>query len=162
MAGTFEDIEDFGTDSGLFSDLSVRSLGKSQQGDPFQIHVKIPGQQGPRNLLDVGYGISQVLPIIVESALGSKGNLLLVQQPEVHLHPQAQAVLGTYLATSAGTGAVQYVIETHSDYIVDRVAMAVRDPEHPLKASDVSILFFEFAEQGVNLHNLKLSEGGQL
>lgn len=155
-------LRDFGRESGLFSDLSIRSLGKEQQGEPFQIQVGIAGQPGTRNLLDVGYGVSQVLPILVESALGPKGRMLLVQQPEVHLHPQAQAALGSFLATSAGTGAARYVVETHSDYIVDRVAMAIRDPKHPLAPNDVSLLFFEAEESGVRVHTLKFSETGDV
>jgi predicted ATPase len=88
--------------------------------------------------------------------------MLLVQQPEVHLHPQAQAALGSFLATSAGTGAARYVVETHSDYIVDRVAMAIRDPKHPLAPNDVSLLFFEAEESGVRVHTLKFSETGDV
>lgn len=155
-------LSDFGRESGLFSELSIRSLGKEQQGEPFQIQVGITGQPGTRNLLDVGYGVSQVLPILVESALGPKGRMLLVQQPEVHLHPQAQAALGSFLATAAGSGAARYVVESHSDYIVDRVAMAVRDPNHPLKANDVSLLFFEAEESGVRVHPLKFSDTGDV
>jgi len=156
-------LRDFGRKSGLFSELSIRSLGKEPQGEPFQIQVGIVGQPGTRNLLDVGYGVSQVLPIIVESALGPRGRMLLVQQPEVHLHPQAQAALGSFLATSAGNGAARYLVETHSDYIVDRVAMAIRDPKHPLRANDVSLLFFEAEKSGgVRVHSLKFSETGDV
>jgi len=155
-------LRDFGHESGLFSDLSIRSLGKEQQGEPFQIQVGIAGQPGTRNLLDVGYGVSQVLPILVESAVGPRGRMLLVQQPEVHLHPQAQAALGSFLAASAGNGAARYVVETHSDYIVDRVAMAIRDPKHPLTAKDVSLLFFESEESGVRVHALGFSETGDV
>jgi predicted ATPase len=155
-------LSDFGRESGLFSELSIRSLGKEPQGEPFQIQVGIVGQPGTRNLLDVGYGVSQVLPIIVESALGPRGRMLLVQQPEVHLHPQAQAALGSFMATSAGNGAARYVVETHSDYIVDRVAMAIRDPNHSLRASDVSLLFFEAEESGVRVHSLTFSATGDV
>ena len=155
-------LRDFGRESGLFSELSIRSLGKEPQGEPFQVQVGIVGQPGTRNLLDIGYGVSQVLPIIVESALGPRGRMLLVQQPEVHLHPQAQAALGSFMATSAGNGAARYVVETHSDYIVDRVAMAIRDPNHPLRASDVSLLFFEAEESGVRVHSLTFSATGDV
>ncbi|HVY41103.1 MAG TPA: AAA family ATPase [Polyangia bacterium] len=160
--GLSQALKKFGQESQLFSEVSVRSLGKEQQGEPFQIQVSIPGQKGPRNLIDVGYGVSQVLPILVESALGPKGQMLLLQQPEVHLHPQAQAALGTYLARAAGAGTAQYIIETHSDYLVDRIAMAIRDSEHPLKAKDVSLLFFEADESGICLHRLTFNENGEI
>jgi predicted ATPase len=155
-------IHRFGSESGLFSKVSVRSLGKEQEGEPFQIQVTLPGQKGPRNLLDVGYGVSQVLPILVESTVGRKNSLLLVQQPEVHLHPQAQAALGTFLARSAASGNVRYVIETHSDYLIDRVSMAIRDPRISIQADDVSLLFFENAKDGSRVHQLIFNERGDI
>lgn len=151
----------FGEASGLFDRVLVRSLGK--EGDPFQIEVGIPGQKGQRNLLDVGYGVSQVLPVLVEAALAPKGGTLLLQQPEVHLHPRAQAELGTLLATLAGApGGPQCIVETHSDYLVDRVAMAVRDPKNVLKADDVSLLFFQPDRTGVTIHPLRFDDRGNV
>lgn len=154
-------LEQFGEASGLFQKVLVRSLGK--EGDPFQIEVGIPGQKGHRNLLDVGYGVSQVLPVLVEAALARKTATLLLQQPEVHLHPRAQAELGTLLSTlTAGLQGPQCIVETHSDYLVDRVAMAVRDPRHPLSAQDVSLLFFQPDKTGVTIHPLRFDPRGNV
>jgi predicted ATPase len=155
-------LDQFGKTSGLFSSVSVRVLGKGDGGQPFQVQLEVPGQRGPRNLLDVGYGVSQVLPIVVESALSRKGQMFLVQQPEVHLHPRAQAALGTYFADVAAAGAARFVVETHSDFIVDRVSMAVRDPNSPLTKDDVSLLFFKAHAAGVRIHTLELDEQGQI
>lgn len=154
-------LERFGEASGLFEKVLVRSLGK--EGDPFQIEVGIPGQRGSRNFLDVGYGVSQVLPVLVEAALTPNGGTLLLQQPEVHLHPRAQAELGTLLSTlTAGPRGPQCLIETHSDYLVDRVAMAVRDPNHSLKPDDVSLLFFQPDRTGVTIHPLRFDARGNI
>lgn len=154
-------LERFGENSGLFDKVLVRSLGK--EGDPFQIEVGIPGQKGSRNFLDVGYGVSQVLPVLVEAALAPKGGTLLLQQPEVHLHPRAQAELGTLLSTlSAEPRGPQCIVETHSDYVVDRVAMAVRDPNHPLEPKDVSLLYFQPSGAGVTIHPMRFDTGGNV
>jgi hypothetical protein len=154
-------LERFGEASGLFRKVLVRSLGK--EGDPFQIEVEIPGQKGSRNLLDVGYGVSQVLPVLMEAALVPKGGTLLLQQPEVHLHPRAQAELGTLLSTlAASPQGPQCIVETHSDYLVDRVAMAVRDPKHPLGPDDVSLLYFQPSGTGVTIYPLRLDAGGDV
>lgn len=151
----------FGEASGLFDRVLVRSLGK--EGDPFQIEVGIPGQRGQRNLLDVGYGVSQVLPVLVDAALAPKGGTLLLQQPEVHLHPRAQAELGTLLATLTGaSGGPQCIVETHSDYLVDRVAMAVRDPAHPLTHEDVSLLYFHPRGAGVTIYPIRFDARGNV
>lgn len=154
-------LEAYGRACGLFDAISVRSLGT--RGDPFQIEVDVPGQRGRRNLLDVGYGVSQVLPILVEAALAPAEATLLLQQPEVHLHPRAQAELGTMLATLvADPEGPQCLVETHSDYLVDRVAMAVRDPDHPLQPQDVSLLFFCPSGTGVTIHPLRFDARGNV
>ncbi len=67
-------------------------------------------------------------------------SLLLIQQPEVHLHPRAQAALGTFFAELVASGRDTLLIETHSDYLIDRVRRQVS--KGILDASKVLILFF--------------------
>ena len=88
-------FEKFGKESGLFDEISVKPLGKTASG-PFQLQVRKSGRKakGPqRNLIDVGYGVSQVLPVITELLRHDALRMFLLQQPEVHLHPSAQAAL---------------------------------------------------------------------
>ena len=170
-------LETFGQDSELFDEISVRSLGKSD-GDPFQIQVRKPyrgrrndRRKGPwRNLVDVGYGVGQTLPLLVEllqidiplaSAWPAYRPLFLLQQPEVHLHPQAQAALGT-LFCQVAAGGRQLIIETHSDYIIDRVRMDVRDGTTGLKPEDVSILYFEPGDLAVKIHSIRIDKAGNV
>ena len=91
------DLEDFGRDSGLFDEIAVLSFGKTA-GSPFQVQIRKFGKRlkGPkRNLIDVGYGVSQALPILTELLREDSPKMFLLQQPEVHLHPRAQAALGS-------------------------------------------------------------------
>lgn len=91
---------------------------------------------------NVGFGISYALPIVV-AALAAPANddsLLIVENPEVHLHPSAQSAMGAFLARIAGSG-VQVVLETHSDHVVNGVRRAVA-LDHTLAAEDVVIQFF--------------------
>ena len=87
---------EFGRKSGLFDEVDIRKLGDSEN-DPFQIRVR-PGNanaQAPfRNLADVGYGVSQILPVLTELLRSDGPRMFLLQQPEIHLHPSAQAALG--------------------------------------------------------------------
>ena len=99
-------LEEFGENSGLFDEISVRSLGNSD-GDPFQLQIRKFGKRRkgrPRNLIDVGYGISQVLPTLTEVFRANGPSTFLLQQPEVHLHPSAQAALGTLFCSVAAGG----------------------------------------------------------
>lgn len=150
-------LREFGIKSGLFDQVDVIRKGK-KLSDPFQIGIKSGG--GEFNLIDVGYGVSQVLPVIVDTLQRSgKNDVFLLQQPEVHLHPHAQAELGSYFARQARKNG-RFVIETHSDYMVDRVRMEVR--RKTLRPQDVSLLYFERARQGAVIHNLDLDEDGSI
>lgn len=131
-------LVDFGQDSGLFRNITVKRLG-TKPGDPFQVQITVGGPSV--NLSDVGYGVSQSLPIIVESILRATNARILLQQPEVHLHPRAQAALGSFFARLVAEEHRQFVIETHSDYLIDRVRQEVA--AGVIRADAVSILFFD-------------------
>jgi predicted ATPase len=73
----------------------------------------------------VGFGLTQVLPIVVAAVSLAKGDILLVENPEVHLHPAGQALMGGFLAEIAAAG-VQVIIETHSDHVLNGIRRAVR------------------------------------
>lgn len=161
-------LEQFGRDAGLFDEVRVRHLGKTD-ADPFQIQVRKFSNRakGPfRNLVDVGYGISQVLPVVTEMLKDKGSSTLLLQQPEVHLHPSAQAAIGTLLcdiASISKQGArKQLIVETHSDFIIDRVRMAVADKDHPIKPEDVSIVYFERHGLDVQLHSIAVDSTGNV
>jgi len=129
-------LKEFGAKSGLFEQIEVIRKGQNKS-DPFQIGVK---SSGPTfNLVDVGYGVSQALPILVDILLHARDNaVFLLQQPEVHLHPRAQAEMGSFFARQASKNR-RFVIETHSDHLVDRIRMEVR--EKKLRPDDVSLLY---------------------
>lgn len=151
-------LDAFGKASGLFDSITVRQLGNTAS-DPFQIRVQIAGLS--QNLIDVGYGVSQVLPIIVDALRGRGPAIFLLQQPEVHLHPKGQAELATFLATVARTGRTRFIVETHSDHFVDRLRIDVRDRQI-IRPKDVSILFFERYAGEVNISPILLDEQGNL
>jgi hypothetical protein len=151
-----DSLHEFGESSGLFGSLRVKRLGKGI-ADPFQIQVNVGGRDF--NLSDIGYGVSQVLPVIVESILRREAAVLLIQQPEVHLHPRAQAALGTFF-TQVADGNRTFVIETHSDYLVDRVRQEVA--KGTIKSEDVQILFFDKPDLETKIHQLTIDENGNV
>lgn len=152
-------LASYGKDANLFSKLQVKRLGK-KAGDPFQLLVSI--DRYAFNLRDVGYGVSQVLPILVDTLTAPKGQTFLLQQPEVHLHPRAQAALGSLLVEQAARRGQTFIVETHSDHLVDRVRMDIRDGRSPLKAKDVVILYFERSAGRATVHPITIDEKGNL
>lgn len=154
-------IETFGRSAGLFDEIDVKRFGRKATG-PFQIDVRRLGSRskGPhRNLIDMGYGVSQVLPVVTEMLRHDAPSTFLIQQPEVHLHPSAQAALGSFFCQVASEGR-QVIVETHSDYLIDRVRMEIRDKNVKLASEDVSVLFFERQNLSVRIHRLEFDEQG--
>lgn len=86
-----------------------------------------------------GFGITQVLPIVIAALSAEKGDLILIENPEVHLHPAGQALMGQFLADAARAG-IQVLAETHSDHVLNGVRRAVKSKR--LAASQVAIHFF--------------------
>ena len=111
--------------------------------------------------MDVGFGVSQVLPALAALFRADGPPMFLLQQPELHLHPSAQAALGSLFCRTAEAGR-QLIVETHSDYILDRILLDVRDKRTALKPDDVSILYFEREDQDVSIHSIRIDEGGQV
>jgi predicted ATPase len=90
--------------------------------------------------VNVGFGLTQVLPIIVAALSAGKGDILLIENPEVHLHPAGQALMGQFLADVAYAG-IQVMIETHSDHILNGIRRAVRAKR--LAPEQVALHFFK-------------------
>ena len=153
----------FGREVGLFADIKVKRHGR-QMSDPFQLQVKVRSGSHA-NLMDVGYGVSQSLPILVdvlERSARRRGRecAFLLQQPEVHLHPRGQAELASLFVQAFRQSGNRFLVETHSDYIIDRVRISVR--KGLLKPDDVSVLYFEPKGSAVTIHNMTLDEHGNL
>ena len=152
-------LERFGRDSGLFHEIGIRRF-EDIEGSPFRLEVsKENGNR--RNLIDVGYGISQVLPVIYELFRKDSPSIFLFQQPEVHLHPSAQAALGSLFCDIASSGR-QVIVETHSDYILDRILLDVRDKRKWLIADNVSILYFENEGGHASIHPIQINDEGNV
>lgn len=86
----------------------------------------------------VGFGITYVLPVVVACLASNPGDLVLVENPEAHLHPGAQAKMGRFLARMAGHR--QVVVETHSDHVINGIRRTVR--EGSLAPEQVVVHFF--------------------
>lgn len=97
---------------------------------------------GPFN---VGFGISYVLPIIAAGLIARKEEMLIVENPEAHLHPLGQSRIGQFLATIAAAG-IKVVIETHSEHVINGIRLAVL--ENIIPSSKVIFNFFDSAGKG--------------
>ena len=104
--------------------------------------IRISADTGFLRPIHCGFGITQVLPIVVAglSASTTTDNILLIENPEVHLHPAGQALMGQFLAEVAHVG-IQVIIETHSDHVLNGIRRSVKSNKIP--AEDVAIHFLQ-------------------
>jgi hypothetical protein len=145
----------FGRDSGLFKSIDLREFGR-RPDSPFALEATLGTT--PLGLQNVGYGVSQSLPVVVELFARPKGTHFAIQQPEVHLHPRAQAALGDVFFRLAVDDGKVFFIETHSDFTIDRFRLNYRKAK---KRPDAQVLFFERNGKGNRVTPLVFTENGE-
>jgi hypothetical protein len=137
-------IESFGKESGLYDKISAYPIKTRVKDRPFALEIERAGKYFYVD--ELGYGVGQILPIVADLAFTGGRNSLLIEQPELHLHPKAQAALGDVFAAAIDAGTV-LVVETHSDFIIDRFRM--HRSEKPSEKT-AQIKYFFKGEDGLN------------
>lgn len=114
----------------------------------------------PKN---VGFGISYVLPIVLALVTAEEGKIIVIENPESHIHPRGQAELGRLISLAASVGA-QLFVETHSDHILNGIRVAVK--EKLVDNSKVNVMYFEKTttdkEQFTKISQIKMDKNGTL
>lgn len=112
---------------------------------------------------NVGFGLSYVLPVVVALLTAQKNRMILIENPESHIHPRGQAELGKLIALAASAGA-QLFVETHSDHILNGIRVAVK--EGLIDKSDVGLFYFEKTtnneEQYSKITSIQVDKNGEL
>ncbi|MBI3141674.1 MAG: AAA family ATPase [Bacteroidetes bacterium] len=155
-----EILKKFGRDSGLFEEIKITNLGKNDTS-PFEIHIVINGN--PLKITNVGYGVSQILPLIVEVIARPSKSWFAIQQPEIHLHPKGQAAFGDFILKSFLSEEKNFIIETHSDYTIDRYRLKMnKNFKSESKNPESQIVFFNRTKDGNALTCIDINENGSL
>lgn len=116
-------------DTATFPDTGVASIA-----------FRVPGGEFVRPT-NMGFGVTYALPIVVAALTAADGGLLIVENPEAHLHPAGQSAIGIFLARMANAG-VQIVLETHSDHVLNGIRRAIGE-QKILESEDGIVHFFE-------------------
>lgn len=152
-------LSEFGKESGLFKHVAVNEFQKKPTS-PFEIQIVLGTH--PINITCVGYGVSQVLPLLVELLAGegkkTRPLSFAIQQPEVHLHPKAQAALGDLFFKVAGIKKNMFFVETHSDFMIDRFRRNYRKSDFDTCTGQV--LYFERTATGNQVTPIRFEPNG--
>lgn len=143
----------FGQNSNLFDSISTPRFGDTSDA-PFTVSVGY--DKIKINLTNVGYGVTQSLPLVVE-ILNSNNTSFSIQQPEVHLHPKAQAAFGDFMYESVVKNKNLFFCETHSDYIINRFRYAMNKGHHFV---DAQVLFFTRDDKGTHVSQILIDQDG--
>lgn len=149
---------------GLIESFKVNQISKKRQD--YEVKVKTKGSLGEVDLPDVGFGISQVLPVLVECFYAPANSIILMEQPEIHLHPRAQAFLADVMidvinAREDGQDRnIQLIIETHSEHFLRRLQRRIA--EDAVKKEQVAAYFADVSKTPARLEELRLDMFGNI
>lgn len=93
--------------------------------------------------IHVGFGLTNILPVLTAILIAEPDDLIIIENPEAHLHPAAQALIGEMCAIAAENG-VQFILETHSDHVLNGVRVAAK--QEKIKPENIAVYFFERVE----------------
>ncbi|MGY0373315.1 DUF3696 domain-containing protein [Clostridium sp. JNZ J1-5] len=139
----------------LAKSIEIKSFGNST----YSLLIKDKQTGIINNLLDVGVGTSQILPIIIK-ALNSKNNsTLIIEEPEVHIHPNAQSKLADLFVQCSKDGNKKFIIETHSIFLITQIEILVAQGK--ISADDVGVYYFQHSNEGATVKDMRLTSNGQ-
>jgi len=115
------------------------AVEKVQNANAVTLRLKTSNETEFHRPINVGFGLTQVLPIVIAALSAQKEDILLIENPEVHLHPAGQALMGQFLAEVASAG-VQVILETHSDHILNGIRRFVKSGK--ILPEQVALHFF--------------------
>lgn len=142
---------------GIASSVESKDMGKLGH----ELKVALANSEGKHDLTHVGVGVSQVLPILVMCLLAEADSTLVFEQPELHLHPKVQTLLGDFFLSMALCNK-QCIVETHSEYLIDRLRFRIASAEREPLTDNAKIYFVEKPGPNSTFREVKINEFGAI
>lgn len=135
--------------------------------DDYEVILRTPGNQSEVRLMDVGFGLSQILPVVVQSFYAQPHSTVIFEQPEIHLHPRVQADLADLFLDAihaedenGDERNVQFLVESHSEHFLRRLQRRIA--EEKLAPEEVAIYFCRPGENGAEIEELQVDDYGNI
>jgi predicted ATPase len=154
-----ECIADWLRKLGLVDSFQVQAV--SEGASLFQVDVRKTPQSTPAKLTDVGFGVSQILPVIALCYYVPKGSTIILEQPEIHLHPSVQAGLADVFIDAIRVRKIQIIVESHSEHLLRRLQRRIAEGE-TLENKDVALYFCKFNGSESELDPLDVDPYGNI
>lgn len=143
---------------GLIHDFRVEEIAKGS--GLYRVKVQKAKSSSQVYITDVGFGVSQVLPVIVLLFYVPKNSIVLLEQPEIHLHPAVQSSLADLIISAVQTRNIQVILESHSEHLLRRLQLRVA--EGAICNNDLALFFCESGEGSSTANPLAVDEYGQI
>ena len=150
---TLEGVSKWLKKMGVAERVEVRQIGRSSRYE-----LLVHKDRVAANLRDVGIGVSQVLPVLTVAYFAPRGSTVLLEEPEIHLHPLAQSVLAEMFVEVSRMRNVQFLVETHSEHLFRRMQTLIAQGE--TNAEKCQMLFVERKGKNASLRRLDVDEFG--
>lgn len=143
---------------GMIQDFKIDSI--TEGGRLFEVRVRQTEKSPYVLLTDVGFGVSQILPVLTLCYYTPKGSILLMEQPEIHLHPRVQAGLADVFIDAIKKRGVQIILESHSEHLLRRLQLRIA--QEKFSSDNAALYFCEIKEGYSELCDLQLDEFGNI
>ena len=143
---------------GLIREFEIKEIARGT--NLYRARVKTSALAATTSLTDVGFGVSQVLPVLVLLYYVPEGSTVLMEQPEIHLHPAVQSGLADVMLNVADVRNVQIVVESHSEHLMRRLQRRVA--EEKISSEDVKLYFVASNRGRAQASDLLLNEWGEI
>jgi predicted ATPase len=143
---------------GLVSSFVVERL--APEADIYRVRIQQTGDSAPVFLTDVGFGVSQILPVLVLLAYVPRGSTVILEQPEIHLHPAVQSGLADIILEVAQIRQVQVIVESHSEHLLRRLQRRVA--EGSTSPDDLALYFCSVERGASKIDRLSLNLFGEI
>jgi len=149
---------------GVISSFQVKAVAQGRK--EYEVLIKTHAEAPEVKLTDVGFGISQVLPALVQAFYAPPGSTIWMEQPEIHLHPMAQSSLADAFVSAVQSNEggrprdTQLIVETHSEHFLTRLQRRVA--EGVIGPADIAVYFVTQQRGGANLDTLQLDLTGEI
>lgn len=149
---------------GVIASFEVKAVAEGRK--EYEVLVRTRGESSEVKLTDVGFGVSQVLPAVVEAFYCPPHSVVWMEQPEIHLHPQVQANLADvfidaiHARENGESRGVQLIVESHSEHLLNRLQLRIA--QRKLKPEEIAIYFCSHGRKGAKMERLAVDEDGEI
>ena len=143
---------------GLIESFSLKPIAPNRKD--YEVRVRKTKDSPEVLITDVGFGVSQILPVLVLCYYVPKGSIIVLEQPEIHLHPFVQSALADVLIDVVKNREVQVIVESHSEHLVRRLQRRIA--ENVIQPDDIALYFCQIEDGASQIEQLNVDLFGNV